>query len=201
MKKYLLVSCVLFLTACASVPKKLELPENTKSVEFSKAQSPEADFIGEKARWGGVIASIENNAETTMLEIVNFPLQSSLQPKKGDETLGRFKVYFNGLLDPVIYKKGRSITALGTVSELESGEIGEHKYNFPVLKDASVHLWKKADRVNVNLIHQPYWYYNDPYYWGGSRQHYNSSLILRSSKASSKIRSSNKVQSSSVKKK
>lgn len=201
MKKYLLVSCVIFLTACVSVPKKLELPENTKSVDFAKAQSPETNFVGEKARWGGVIASIENNAETTMLEIVNFPLHSSLRPKKGDETLGRFKVYFNGLLDPVIYKEGRSITALGTISDLESGEIGEHKYNFPVLKDASVHLWKKIESVDVNLIHQPYWYHNDPYYWGGSRQYYNSSLILRSSKANSRKRSASKVQSSSVKKK
>jgi outer membrane lipoprotein len=198
MKKYLFLSCVLFLTACASVPKKLELPENVESVDFSKAQTPETNFVGQKARWGGVIASIENNAETTMLEIVNFPLQSSLRPKKGDETLGRFKVYFNGLLDPVIYKKGRTITALGTVSELESGEIGEHKYNFPVLKDASVHLWKKIERIDVNLIHQPHWYYNDPYYWGSSRRYYNNSLIFRSSKASSRVGSVNKVKSSSV---
>ena len=181
MKKYLVISCVLFLTACSSVPKKLELPENTNSVEFSKAQSKEANITGQKARWGGVIAAIENNAETTMLEIVNFPLTGSLRPKKGDETLGRFRVYFNGLLDPVIYKAGRSITALGTVSESENGKIGEHEYNFPVIKDASVHLWKKMQNVNVTAIRHPYWYHNDPYFWGGSRVKYNRPVILRSS--------------------
>jgi outer membrane lipoprotein len=199
MTKYLLISCVLFLTACSSVPKKLELPENTNSVDFSKAQSPETNLIGQKARWGGVIASIKNNADNTMLEIVNFPLSGNLRPKQGDETLGRFKVYFNGLLDPVIYKAGRSITAVGTVSELENGKIGEHEYSFPVLNDASVHLWKKMKNVNVTSIHHPYLYHNDPYFWGGSRYNYNRPVIIRSSSRSSG-QSTNKSQVSSSKK-
>ncbi|WP_426360071.1 Slp family lipoprotein [Pseudocolwellia sp. HL-MZ19] len=196
MTKYLLISCVLFLTACSSVPKKLELPENTNSVDFSKAQSTETNFVGQKARWGGVIASIQNNAETTMLEIVNFPLTGNLKPKKGDETLGRFRVYFNGLLDPVIYKAGRSITAVGTISEFENGKIGEHEYNFPVLNDASVHLWKKMQNVNVTAIRQPYWLHNDPYFWSGSRSHYNRPVIIRSSRSSSQPASKSKVSSS-----
>ncbi|WP_076418403.1 Slp family lipoprotein [Colwellia sp. UCD-KL20] len=186
MTKYWLVSFVLLCTACASVPKKLELPENTQTVEFSSAKSPTAAIIGQKARWGGVIAAIKNNADNTMLEVVNFPLNYKLRPNKSDETQGRFRVYFKGLLDPVIYKVGRSITALGTVAELESGEIGEHKYDFPVLKDASVHLWKNIQRVDINLRQSPYYYHNDPYYWSGSHLNYNRPIVIRSSSSNNK---------------
>ena len=182
--KYWLVSCVLLCTACVSVPKKLELPENTTIVKFSNAQS--VNVIGQKARWGGVIAAVKNNANNTMLEVVSFPLTSNLRPKKGDETSGRFRLYFNGLLDPVIYKEGRSITAVGTVSALENGTIGEHKYSFPVLTDASVHLWKKIQQVDISLRQSPHYYHNDPYFWSGSRVNYNRPIIIRSPSPSNK---------------
>lgn len=179
MTKYWLVSCVLLCTACVSVPEKLVLPDNTNTVTFTNAKSEAV--IGQKARWGGVIAAVKNNADTTMLEIVNFPLTANLRPKKGDNTLGRFRLYFNGLLDPIIYKQGRSITVVGTVSALESGKIGEHEYQFPVLKDASVHLWKKVERVDVNLHQSPHYYHNNPYFWGGAHINYRRPIIIRSS--------------------
>ena len=182
MTKLLLASCVLFCTACVSVPEKLELPENTNPVEFAQAKSLNSAIVGQKARWGGVIASVKNNAKNTMVEVVNFPLTGSLRPKSGDETEGRFRLYFNGLLDPVIYQKGRSITAVGNVAELEAGKIGDHEYQFPVLKDASVHLWKKVQRVDVNLIQQPSWYY-DPFYWSNSNFRQHRPIVLRQSRS------------------
>lgn len=175
MTKLLLASCVLLCTACVSVPEKLALPENTNTVNFSEAKS---GVVGQTARWGGVIASVKNNADNTMVEVVHFPLMGTLRPKQGDETQGRFRLYFNGLLDPVIYKQGRSITAVGTVAEVEAGKIGEHNYEYPVLKDASVHLWKKVQRVNVSVAHQPAWYF-DPFYWAGANIRHNRPVIIR----------------------
>jgi len=193
MKKYWLILCVLFCTACVSVPEKIALPKDTRSVEFSSAKAPTTSIIGQKARWGGVIASVKNYADSTLLEIVNFPLTSSLRPKQGDETPGRFRLYFNGLLDPIIYKEGRSITAVGTVSDLEKGKIGEHEYNFPVLKDASVHLWKNVQRIDINLMQQPYRQYNDPFYWSRAHLNYNRPIIIRNTTPKSNTRSSNKT--------
>lgn len=180
MKNLLLASCVLLCTACVSVPKKLELPENTNTVTFSQAIDSSANVTGGIARWGGVIASVKNNANNTMVEVVNFPLLGTLRPKQGDETKGRFRLYFNGLLDPVIYKQGRSITAVGTISDTENGTIGEHKYQFPVLKEASVHLWKNIERVDMNVSHQPAWYF-DPFYWSNSHINYNRPIIIHRS--------------------
>jgi outer membrane lipoprotein len=182
MTKLWLASCVLLCTACVSTPEKLQLPENTTSVDYSQAKSSSSQVIGQKARWGGVIAAVKNNANNTMVEVVNFQLSGSLRPKPGDETQGRFRLYFNGLLDPVIYKEGRSVTAVGTISEVETGKIGDHEYQFPVLKDASVHLWKKVQRVDVNLIQQPSWYY-DPLHWSSPYPYMrnNRPIVIRSS--------------------
>jgi len=180
MNKLLLASCVLLCTACASVPKKIALPENTNTVAFLEAKSVSTSVVGQTARWGGVIASVKNNADNTMVEIVSFPLNRNLRPKPGDETEGRFRLYFNGLLDPVIYKKGRSITAIGKVSDIEAGKIGEHEYQFPVLKDANVHLWKEIQRTDVNIIRQPAWYF-DPFYWSNSYVRHNRPVIIRRS--------------------
>jgi len=159
MKVLLLSASVILLCACSSIPKKLQLSQVTDLAPLSSHQSHE----GQPARWGGVIAEVKNNADNTMIEVVSFKLTSSARPKPSSETKGRFRLYHDGLLDPVIFQKGRSITAVGIVQSAEEGEIGEHKYKFPVLKASHVHLWKEIQRVDVNVIPAPFMY--SPYHW------------------------------------
>jgi outer membrane lipoprotein len=159
MKVLLLLVSVILLCACSSIPKKLQLPETTNLAEFSAQQSNE----GNSARWGGVIAEVKNNADNTMIEVVSFKLTSSTRPKLDTETKGRFRLYYDGLLDPVVYQKGRSVTVIGKVQSSEEGKIGEHPYRFPVLKASHVHLWKKIQTVDVNIRPAPFMY--SPYYW------------------------------------
>jgi len=154
MKTLCLSISTFLLCACSSIPEKLRLPETTNLVPLSTQQSHE----GQMARWGGVIAEVNNNADNTMIEIVSFKLTSSTRPKRSTETQGRFRLYYDGLLDPVIYQKGLSITALGTVQSAEDGKIGEHQYKFPVIKASQLHLWKKVQHIDVNVITNPYLY-------------------------------------------
>jgi outer membrane lipoprotein len=158
----LFVSAI-FLTGCSSIPEALKVPESTILTNFSAVRSNTNSEQGNQARWGGVIAKVTNNANNSMLEVVHFPLKSSARPKQSDETQGRFRVYFSGLLDPVIYKEGRSITALGNVETSEEGKIGEHKYNYPVLKASYIHLWKKIEKIDVRVTQEPFWY--TPSFW------------------------------------
>ncbi|MFT5757309.1 MAG: outer membrane lipoprotein [Alteromonadaceae bacterium] len=159
MKILILSLSAILLCACSSIPKKLQLPEVTNLAALSAQQSNK----GEYARWGGVIADVKNNADNTMIEVVSFTLTSSTRPKPSTETQGRFRLYYAGLLDPVIYQKGRSITAIGTVKSAEEGKIGDHQYKFPVLKASHVHLWKNIQRIDVNVIPDPFMY--SPYHW------------------------------------
>jgi outer membrane lipoprotein len=153
----LLLSAML-LTGCSTIPKALQVAENKVLTNFSVVRENTNTDQGNLARWGGVIAKVTNNANNSMLEIVHFPLKSSTRPIQGNKTQGRFRVYFSGLLDPVIYKEGRSITALGSVANSEDGKIGEHEYTFPVLNATYIHLWKNMQKVDVQVTQNPFWY-------------------------------------------
>ncbi|GAA5140104.1 Slp family lipoprotein [Thalassotalea piscium] len=188
MKFNILISIMLITTlgACSNIPEKLSVADTTRLIPFESAKAEQEANIGNSARWGGVIAKVTNNADNSMLEIVNFPLTSSARPKPKDETLGRFRVYYNGLLDPVIYKVGRSITALGTISAPEQGKIGEHEYLFPIIKASNVHLWKNIEKVDVNLTHSGHWgstMYGQPFY---PYTYYQRPIVIKRSHAQQK---------------
>jgi len=158
----LLVSAI-FISGCSTVPKALQVADNTVLTNFLAVKENANADQGNSARWGGGIAKVTNNANDSMLEVVHFPLKSSTRPIKGNKTQGRFRFYFSGLLDPIIYKEGLSITALGNVSTSEDGKIGEHEYTFPVLKASHIHLWKEIQKMDVQVTHQPFRY--NPPYW------------------------------------
>jgi outer membrane lipoprotein len=180
----LLVGAI-FITGCAAVPEALKVSENTVLSNFSAVRENTNSEQGNLARWGGVIAKVTNNANNSMLEVVHFPLKSSARPKQGDETQGRFRVYFSGLLDPVIYKEGRSITALGSVVTSEEGKIGEHEYTYPVLKASYIHLWKDIQKIDVRITQSPFWY--TPSYWRYPHySNYPRRVIIRKSSSSAK---------------
>lgn len=188
MKKFNLVLAIplligtLFISGCSSIPKALQVPENTSLTKFSQVRENTTNVKGNLARWGGVIAKVVNNVDNTMVEVVHFPLKSTSRPKQSNETQGRFRVYFSGLLDPIIFKEGKSITALGDVAASEQGKIGEHEYTYPVLKASYIHLWKDIQQIDVQVTHNPFW--NTPSYWHYPRTYYPRSVVVRKSSKS-----------------
>jgi outer membrane lipoprotein len=171
----LLVSAI-FLGGCSSIPALLQMPENTVLTNFVNVRENADSEQGKSARWGGIIAKVTNNADNTMVEVVHFPLKASARPKQGNETQGRFRVYFSGLLDPMIFKEGKSITAIGSVSISEQGKIGEHKYTYPILKASYIHLWKEIEKVDVNITKSPFWY--TPSHWNYPRYNYFPKVVV-----------------------
>ncbi len=171
-----LLFCVLF-AGCAMLPPELRVDENTALTTFSQVKDNPESVQGDTARWGGVIAQVTNKADNTVLEVVHFSLNSSSRPVQKDKTLGRFKVVYKGLLDPLIYKTGRSITALGQVLPSEDGVIGEHQYQYPVLKASAIHLWKDIEKVETRLSNDPFWY--TPSYWYYPRGRYPRPIVIK----------------------
>lgn len=164
MKSILIVSFALLMSACSTVPENLRVPEGTELTNFDIAKKQPTLVKGQQARWGGIIAGVENKADSSIVEIVHFDLKDSTRPKQEDKTQGRFKVVFKGLLDPMIYQQGRSVTALGLIAEQQNGKIGEFEYAFPVLRDAQIHLWKEIEKPDVVIEHDPFFYHHR--YWG-----------------------------------
>ncbi len=180
-KKYSLAVLLMtfLLGACANVPEKIAVVDSEVLIDYADVKTEPNANIGFKARWGGVIAKIENQPERTMIEVVHFKLNRSKRPVISDETQGRFRLYYQGMLDPIIYEKGKSITVVGTIVKPEEGKIGEQKYLYPVLKAEGIHLWKKVQKLDVRVSHDPLWY--DPFYYGYGYPYHNRSIIIQRS--------------------
>lgn len=175
MKIFPSIILTLLVSACSIVPEQVRVENEDNLVTYQNAKnSPELNK-DRAARWGGVIAEIENRKDFTVIEVVNIELTSSTKPQNINESAGRFRIYYKGLLDPMIYQKGKDVTALGTVSATEQGTIGELEYDFPVLLASGIYLWQDVERIDVRVKHDPFMnpyygsYYPYPYPYGHSR--------------------------------
>lgn len=162
LSRIIIVSGISVVSACSSIPESIRVEDGTKLVPFADARALPDDTKGEVARWGGVIAEVKNLPEKTVIEVVNMSLSGSARPKISDKTEGRFRIIADGLLDPMIYEKGKHITVLGSVTGSELGMIGDHEYHYPLVKADGIYLWKEL-KDPVHHLNDPYWH--SPFYW------------------------------------
>lgn len=151
MNKLITVFFIVFMSGCSVLPDSIATAKKTNLVTYEAVKKDFTSHQGKKARWGGVIANIENKADVTVIEIVNLALSYQGRPKDIENSSGRFLAYYDGFLEPMIYKKGKNITVLGDVLAPIKGKIGEKEYLYPVLKVDGFHLWKTIDKVDVRL--------------------------------------------------
>ncbi|WP_199608955.1 Slp family lipoprotein [Flocculibacter collagenilyticus] len=157
---YIILASIILSGCAATYPDKITVSPDTQLLAYNQISENTPKQL---ARWGGVIADIKNEKNRTRLEVANFKLKSYGRPIVNDNVDGRFYVYTDQFLDPLVYKKGRSVTVLGTYEGLTDGKIGEFEYKFPTLVQAKVHIWKEIKEVEIEYIDPwPYWHY--PYY-------------------------------------
>lgn len=157
MKKLgLVVSVAALISGCNSMPDRLAVPEQVSLLPFSDTVEVKSVVEGQQARWGGRIAQIENRSDSTVLEIVHFSLNGSGRPIESDKTLGRFRVYVDGFIDPDIYKPGRLVTVLGHVGEREQGRIGSYRFQVVTLLSKEVYLWAEEKKKETEVRYIPY---------------------------------------------
>lgn len=168
---------VLILAGCTAVPESIQVADENVLVSYRQANENPAVNKGKPARWGGVIAKVENLPDATMLEVLHYPLRSYGRPVSGDESMGRFRVYVDGFLDPMVFESGRTVTFAGDLIGVEEGAVGKHRYVFPTMQSKGYQLWKEIERVEVSAIHM--WPYYDP--WGWRYGPYHQRVIIRRS--------------------
>jgi outer membrane lipoprotein len=143
----------LFLVGCSTFPDKLKLDDNTQLITYDDAASKAEQVKGKMLRWGGAIAKVENKPDSTIFEMVYYPLNGYGRPISGDESMGRFRISVNGFMDPMVYKVGRLMTFTAQLDGLETGLVGEHEYVFPTATVDAFYLWKNSQRVNVRSMY------------------------------------------------
>ena len=183
------------LAGCAAVPDSIEVVDGTPLAPYQQVAANPDSNVGKEVRWGGVIAKVENLQDKTKLEVVHYPLRSYGRPLVGDKSVGRFRVYVDGFLDPMVYEQGRAMTFTGAVAAAEQGAVGEHQYVFPTLNAKGYHLWKDIQRVEITTHTWPYhhWYG----YYGYPMFPVHQRVIIKSSGRSNAGSSGVKSQQSS----
>lgn len=165
-KRFSIVLASIILAACSTVPEDLRVEDDNQLVAYPDAVKNISAAKNKQARWGGEIVAVKNGKDKTMLELIYFKSYSSSKPKPSDDSLGRFRVYVDTFLEPGIYKKGRLVSALGTIGGLESSQVGERNIKLPVLKKAAIYLWPKVENDQwKNRWDDPFWPYSRNWYW------------------------------------
>jgi outer membrane lipoprotein len=122
---------------------------------------------------GGIIASTRLMEKGSLIEAVCVPVDSNGYFLDLRAVRGRFLALYpkdQGLLDPLIYTKGRKVTIVGEFLDVSPGKIDDMGYAFPFFEIKDVYLWPEVTEVWVapypySWYPYPYWpYYDWPYY-------------------------------------
>ena len=152
----------LLLGGCATtvpgppVPPGIDL-SNAPAIP-SVIQSPES-FQNQGVRWGGNVVSVENQNNSTLIEIIGRPLVGQGRPDISRPSNGRFIAEIPGFVDPADYAKNRAITIIGNVNGSINRKIGNADYEFPKVTVASHQLWTGVDsRFSRRAAYRGYGY-------------------------------------------
>jgi outer membrane lipoprotein len=160
MKKLMIITLPLILFACAPVLDRQLLEESERNPSFDKLRANPEVYKGKSFTLGGVIVDAKLVQDGSQLELLALSVDSKGYPEEGarGRAKGRYYAFYpsqNGLLDPMVYKKGRLVTLVGKMLGTRPGKIDEMEYIFPVFEIRQIHLWDNED--------YPYYPYRYPY--------------------------------------
>jgi len=165
-RRLLLLSTLLFMTACASVPMAIQGDNYQMGLTPQMVSSAPESHIRKPVRWGGIIVEVVNNEQETWVEILAMPLSDSAKPYgERNASLGRFIAKTNEFLDPEIFLKGLKITVTGTVSDTIQGKVGERDYVYATVDVQSQYLWPRVNVYRTQYITPGFWFYGYHPHW------------------------------------
>ena len=171
MKSLLIISVVsLLLVSCAPVLNREFMREGQRNISFDELRANPDVYKGRLYVLGGLIAETRFTEKGSQLEVLSVPVDSSGYLMENERSNGRFLAVYpkdKGLLDPIVYKKGREVTLAGEFREIRKGRIDEMEYDYPVFEIRQIHLFEEQQYYNrypypyYPYYPNPYWY--DPY--------------------------------------
>ena len=140
------------LTGCVSTPD-FDISQVDRALTPQSVISEPDLSLGKIALWGGTILNTHNLENSTQIEVLAYPLNSSHKPMQESQALGRFIIMQKGYLEPTNYAQGRLLTVLGSISKSQSGKVGESSYTYPVINAQQHHLWSLYDDQSNTSFH------------------------------------------------
>lgn len=143
---------LLLIAGCASSPK-FDNERYTQVVTPAQVSLDPEIYMHNSVLWGGMLIATTNLEKGTQLEVLAYPLQSSQRPDIDRDPIGRFLVVSPDFLEPIDYAQGRSITVIGSLNEVRTGQVGATEYQYPVVNAEQIHLWSKFVGLGAPQVH------------------------------------------------
>ena len=156
---------VLVLAGCSVLNRDL-MREGTRDFDPRRLADTPAAFKDKLYIFGGVIVETKLTEQGSQIEALFVPVDRFGYLRDSSRYRGRVLAILprgEGVLDPLIYKKGREITVAGKFMEVRKGKIDEMEVVYPVFEVRQVHLWEEI-RTPPYYYYGPYPYYPYGYY-------------------------------------
>lgn len=172
-RKVILVGVsLLLLSACTTsvVPSHLE-DRVERDLTFLQVKKDPESYKGKIIVAGGVILSAKRLKEATRIEVLQLPLDQSLEPQEHlTDSEGRLLAFHQEFLDPATIPVGTRITLVGEVGEVITLPLDEVTYDYVSLEIKSLTVWphplpryRYRPYPYFGAYWGPYW---GPPYWG-----------------------------------
>lgn len=176
--KHLFYFSILMLSACSSVPIVISDPP-VGDVQLEHVLSDFDNYIGKTVRWGGKVIKVNNDEQSSTVQMLQFPVNSFGRPKTSKPSQGRFLTRVSEFLDPEIYKEGTSVTFVGKVESMESVQVDKKSIQLPVIGIHESHIWSDRYKEPTFIYighpyggyygHHPYGRFHNYGYYGRGR--------------------------------
>ncbi|MGC1456183.1 MAG: Slp family lipoprotein [Nitrospirota bacterium] len=163
---FFIVSTALVLSACSPVLTREVMREGVRDISFNQLREAPDAYKGKLFILGGLIAETRFSEKGSQIEALRVTVDSLGYLRGSERTQGRFLALYpksKGLLDPMVYKRGREITMAGEFVDVRKGKIDEMEYVYPVFEIREIYLWQEQKEYYGTNYYYPYYY--DPFYY------------------------------------
>ena len=141
-----LLGMLIFVSSCASevIPKELEGQVDRK-VTFLQLKEAPATYTGRMVVLGGEVLSAKRGNDSTRIEVLQLPLDSSLEPVPDRTTSqGRVLAIQKTFLDPATVPVGTRVTIIGEMMGTTTLPIDDVQYTYPTLALRHLKVWERV---------------------------------------------------------
>lgn len=134
-----LILCM--LAGCSQVLSEKVMRDRDPLIKFAELKKAPEDHTGKLMIVGGTIIRLTHDESGSLLEVLQRPLDSNLEPLSGDETGGRFLIRTKHPMTDQLFQKARKITVAGLVLGSETRPLDQTTYTYPVLSLEDFYVW------------------------------------------------------------
>jgi outer membrane lipoprotein len=136
---------VMLMTGCGPkvIPKEME-SQVDRNVSFLQVKETPEKYKGRTVVFGGEVLSAKRAHDHTRIEVLQIPLDSSLEPVADRTTsLGRFLAVQKEFLDPATVPAGTLVTIVGDVVGTTTLPLDDVQYIYPTLAVRHLKVWER----------------------------------------------------------